>query len=433
MKKYQEYRDSQHSWEKCIPNNWKCMKLQYCLSLLTDYTANGSFASLAKNVQYLDKPDYSRLVRLTDLRENLENDGIWITKDAHEFLEKSELFGGEIVLANVGAYTGLVCRIPPIKGKASLAPNMFLLKFKEILENNFMFYALLSYFCNEQLKLFATSTAQPKLNKDNTKAVRIFVPSKSEQQLISQYLDQKTQQIDILIEKKRKMIELLKEERAAIINQAVTKGINPDAEMKDSGIEWLGEVPKHWGIKRVKHVLDFYDSIRKPLSSDERGKMQTKQYDYYGASGIIDKVDDYLFEGEYILVGEDGANLLSRSTPLAFKACGKFWVNNHAHILKPKGENILAYYVHLLETLDYTVLVTGSAQPKLTQEALGNQIIIEPTIKDQISIVEFIKDKEKKILSSILHIEKELALIEEYRTALINEAVTGKIKVTESV
>jgi type I restriction enzyme S subunit len=161
--------------------------------------------------------------------------------------------------------------------------------------------------------------------------------------------------------------------------------------------------------------------------------MQTKQYDYYGASGIIDKVDDYLFEGEYILVGEDGANLLSRSTPLAFKACGKFWVNNHAHILKPKGENILAYYVHLLETLDYTVLVTGSAQPKLTQEALGNQIIIEPTIKDQISIVEFIKDKEKKILSSILHIEKELALIEEYRTALINEAVTGKIKVTESV
>jgi type I restriction enzyme S subunit len=170
MKKYTEYKESYHSWEKEIPSNWTLTKLQYCFSVLTDFTANGSFASLAENVKYLDKPDYSRLVRLTDLRENLENDGVWINKDAHDFLSKSELFGCELVLANVGAYTGFVCKIPEIKGKASLGPNMFLLKFTDDLISNFMYYALCSYFGNEQLKLFATATAQPKLNKDNTKS-----------------------------------------------------------------------------------------------------------------------------------------------------------------------------------------------------------------------------------------------------------------------
>ena len=79
-----------------------------------------------------------------------------------------------------------------------------------------------------------------------------------------------------------------------------------------------------------------------------------KIYDYYGASGVIDQVDDYIFDGEYILLGEDGANLLARSSPLAFQARGKFWVNNHAHILRPKNGNI-DYYTYLLESIDYTI------------------------------------------------------------------------------
>ena len=198
-------------------------------------------------------------------------------------------------------------------------------------------------------------------------------------------------------------------------------------EYKEVDIGWLKQIPKHWKLKRVKHSLEFFDNIRKPLSSDERGKMQSKKYDYYGASGIIDKVDDYLFEGEYILLGEDGANLISRSSPLAFKACGQFWVNNHAHILKPIKSNNLDYFVHLLESIDYTVSVTGSAQPKLTQEALGNQFIIEPPANEQIIISEFINKNISQIDSLIEKKTQMIELLKEERAALINQAVTKGI------
>lgn len=426
MKKYPEYRESGSELIDMLPTHWRIVPLTKYLNSIIDYRGRtpkkiengGQLLVTARNIK-MGRIDYSLSEEYVD------------PEDAQALLNRGKPEIGD-VLFTTEAPLGEVANVDNV----DIALAQRIVKFsgkKDILDNFFLKYWILSHTFQNDLLSHATGSTAKGIKASKFNILKLVLPTYTEQKQISLFLDIKTVQIDSLIQKKKQMIELLKEERAAIINQAVTKGINPDAEMKDSGIKWLGEVPKHWGIKRVKHVLDFYDSIRKPLSSDERGKMQTKQYDYYGASGIIDKVDDYLFEGEYILVGEDGANLLSRSTPLAFKACGKFWVNNHAHILKPKGENILAYYVHLLETLDYTVLVTGSAQPKLTQEALGNQIIIEPTIKDQISIVEFIKDKEKKILSSILHIEKELALIEEYRTALINEAVTGKIKVTESV
>lgn len=255
-------------------------------------------------------------------------------------------------------------------------------------------------------------------------------PPLPEQQQIANYLDHKTAKIDSLIEKKKRLIELLKEERTAVINQAVTKGLDPNRPMKDSGIEWLGEIPGHWDIRKIKYVLKFFDHIRVPLSSDERGRMAEKIYDYYGASGIIDKVEDYLFDGEYILVGEDGANLLTRSTALAFKAIGKFWVNNHAHILQPKNGNI-DYFVNLLECIDYRLYVSGSAQPKLTQERLGAIEIIEPPLKEQNLIVNYIEKETIRIDSIISTSEKEIALLQEYRTALISEVVAGKIDVRE--
>jgi type I restriction enzyme S subunit len=109
---------------------------------------------------------------------------------------------------------------------------------------------------------------------------------------------------------------------------------------KSSGIAWLGDIPEHWSVKRIKYVFNFHDNQRIPLSTDERGKMLVKKYDYYGASGVIDKVENYIFDGVFILFGEDGANLLARNSPLAFKASGRFWVNNHAHILSPKNMDI---------------------------------------------------------------------------------------------
>ena len=152
---------------------------------------------------------------------------------------------------------------------------------------------------------------------------------------------------------KRKLIALLEEEKRAIVNQAVTRGLDPNVRLKPSGVEWLGDVPEHWEVSRVKTEFLSMNYRRVPLSAVERGVMTGRKYDYYGASGVIDRVDDYLFDEELLLIAEDGANLVLRNLPLAIIARGKFWVNNHAHILKPRRGN-LEYLSAVMEGLNYT-------------------------------------------------------------------------------
>jgi type I restriction enzyme, S subunit len=158
--------------------------------------------------------------------------------------------------------------------------------------------------------------------------------------------------------------------------------------------------------------------------------MIEKKYDYYGASGIIDKVDDYLFDGTYILIAEDGANLLMRNSPLAFLATGKFWVNNHAHILKPQFGND-QYFVYLLESLDYSLYVTGAAQPKLTKENLGKYKIIIPPRDEQNTISNFLDNKAKELAGLIENIVTQISTLRQYRKSLIHECVTGKRRITD--
>ena len=235
------------------------------------------------------------------------------------------------------------------------------------------------------------------------KSSKVTLPSPSEQLTIANYLDDQTQKIDRLIANKKAQAEKLKELRQIEINNAVTKGLNPNAEMKDSGIEWLGKIPKHWDVKHLKRAFKFFNNIRIPLSSEERADLENI-YDYYGASGIIDKVDRYLFDGDFILIGEDGANLVFRSTPLAFKASGKFWVNNHAHILQPiKGD--IDYNTFMLESLDYSIYISGSAQPKLTIEALSSMRVIVPPKDEQIEIANYLKERTTAIDQLIKNIE----------------------------
>ncbi|MGQ3686088.1 MAG: restriction endonuclease subunit S, partial [Candidatus Loosdrechtia sp.] len=152
--------------------------------------------------------------------------------------------------------------------------------------------------------------------------------------------------------------------------------------------------------------------------------------EYYGASGVIDKVEDYLFNGSYILIAEDGANLLARNSPLAFLATGKFWVNNHAHILKPRFGNI-HYFVYLLESLDYSLYVTGAAQPKLTKENLGKYKIIVPPRTEQNVVTDYLDAKTAEISELIQNIMNQITVLLEYRKSLIHECVTGKRRITE--
>jgi type I restriction enzyme S subunit len=214
-------------WLGDVPAHWEIKRIKRLITILTDYTANGSFASLAENVSYLPAGP-SRLVRLTDLREDLKNEGLYVGDDAHEFLAKSELFGGEVLVANVGAYAGYACLMPSGKGKATLGPNMYLIRFRsETISNEYGLLCLMSICVQEQLKIASTSTAQPKLNKDDVKdCVTVIPPTLEEQAELLSYIKTRSLEFDALTAEAQRSIDLLQERRTALISAAVTGQID---------------------------------------------------------------------------------------------------------------------------------------------------------------------------------------------------------------
>ena len=159
--------------------------------------------------------------------------------------------------------------------------------------------------------------------------------------------------------------------------------------------------------------------------------MTNRIYDYYGATGVIDQVEDYIFDETTILIAEDGANLVSRNLQLVYIATGKYWVNNHSHIIKPRNNMNLHYLSYLLDLTDYNPFITGSTQPKLTKEAFMSTVVIRPTIQEQNEIIKSINEEIEPINLAISKAQKEIASIKEYREALITDLVTGKRSVSQ--
>lgn len=215
-------RDSGIDWIGEIPSHWEVRNLRQLISLLTDYTANGSFGDLAKNVTYIDEPDYARLVRLTDLRVDFENNGVYINKHSYNYLSKSSLYGGELLMANVGAYAGFSFLMPDtINFRASLAPNMFLIKFNIHLNNVYAYHALNAECLRGELLQKAISAAQPKLNKEDVRSIRFPLPPLSEQEEISNFIETHSSKIDQAIAHQEKEIATLQEYKSTLIDSAV--------------------------------------------------------------------------------------------------------------------------------------------------------------------------------------------------------------------
>lgn len=299
------------------------------------------------------------------------------------------------------------------------------LKVKEGFDSKFLYYYLHSLDTTKVIYKFGTGLRQ-NLSFQDFHRLPIFEIPKKLQIEIASFLDKKTEQIDQAIAVKEKQIELLKERKKILIQNAVTRGLDPDVPMKDSGIEWLGDIPKSWTVMSIRYAFSFLNSKRLPLSAIERETRQG-EYPYYGASGVIDYVDDYIFNEPLILIAEDGANLLSKSTPLAFVADGKYWVNNHAHILKPKYKGFL-YWAELLSAMDYTVFISGAAQPKLTRDRLASIPVPVPTQNDIEEIIPYLEEVNIKTARAIDLQKSQIEKLKEYKATLINSAVTGKIK-----
>ena len=146
------------------------------------------------------------------------------------------------------------------------------------------------------------------------------------------------------------------------------------------------DIPKGWEWARFESVLYNRDAERIPVSVAEREKLE-KRYDYYGASGVIDKVDKYLFDKPLLLIGEDGANLLARTKPIAFMARGQYWVNNHAHVLDGLSEVLLEYIALFINSISLAPYVTGTAQPKMNQAKMNSILIPLPPEEEQARIL----------------------------------------------
>ena len=198
-------------------------------------------------------------------------------------------------------------------------------------------------------------------------------------------------------------------------------------KMKDSGIEWIGMIPEGWEVCRLKNIVACHDELRKPISADKR-ENHLKLYDYYGASGVIDTIDDYNVDGTVLLIGEDGANLKLRNLPLIYRASGKFWANNHAHILIVNKKYSYDYVAYLLEAGDYSNYITGSAQPKLSQFNLMRFPVAIPNYTEQENISFFIHRECSKIDSILSETRSSIEEYKKLKQAVITQAVTKGVR-----
>ena len=261
------------------------------------------------------------------------------------------------------------------------------------------------------------------------KKIGVPVPSKCEQKQLAEHLNFECSNIDSILSKTRSSIEEYKKLKQAVITQAVTKGVRGEREMKDSGVEWIGEINHRFSLIKLKYICSILDQYRKPISADKRSQSGSILYDYYGASGVIDKIDDYTIDDHVMLIGEDGANLRMRNLPLMYEVNGKAWINNHAHILKPTERVDFYYLFYALEGLDINPYITGSAQPKLSQEKLQNIWVPLPDLEEQQEIATYIRSKCAEIDKLITKKEQLVKELESYKKSLIYEVVTGKREV----
>ena len=222
------------------------------------------------------------------------------------------------------------------------------------------------------------------------------------------------------------LLERIKAEKERLIKEGKIKRSKKSAKSSDTP-HYENVLPDGWCLTDIGELLINRDGERKPVSSVIRSKQTSKIYDYYGAAGVIDKVDSYLFDERLLLIGEDGANLLSRSKNNAFFAEGRYWVNNHAHVLDATDKNLLDFIAIVINSMKLDDYITGSAQPKLSQDNLNKIPIVLPPLAEQQRIIAEIK----KWFTLIDQIEQGKAdlqtTIELTKSKILDLAIHGKL------
>ncbi|MBP6008256.1 MAG: restriction endonuclease subunit S [Rhodoferax sp.] len=190
-------------------------------------------------------------------------------------------------------------------------------------------------------------------------------------------------------------------------------------------------LPKGWNWIPLGQYVENHDGRRVPISRSERESRQGA-FPYYGASGVIDTIDGFTHDGEFVLIGEDGANLLTRSKPLAFLTRGKVWVNNHAHVLRCKPDFSNAYLVYYINSINLSAYVTGSAQPKLSQSMMNKIPIPVAPPEQQIEIVAELEKQFSRLDEAVANLQRVKANLKRYKASVLKAAVEGHLVETEA-
>ncbi|HAS3380731.1 TPA: restriction endonuclease subunit S [Vibrio cholerae] len=418
-KAYPEYKDSGIDWLGEIPESWIALPIKRVSSFTTGMTP-----STAVSEYYADDETDYEWIRPEDIKETSES------VSASKFLTNL----GWKTQRVVPAQSSLICCIGTIgKTGYSLKPvttNQQITAATFNLSPKYYFYVLLA--ARAELEQMATGNVVQILNTE--RLGRLYVPfiTENEALKIANFLDHETAKIDTLIAKQEKLIELLKEKRQAVISHAVTKGLNPDAPMKDSGVEWLGEVPEHWVVKRLKFSAKLLAS--KVAGTDARTIIALENIES-STGRYISTNSSYADDG---VVAEAGDVLFGKLRPYLSKV---FLCNEPSVAFgdllayRPKVGTVAQYLFYSMISGGFIEIVDsstyGAKMPRASADFINEMRIALPPITEQETIVNQLKDDLSAFDALAVKANDAIKLMQERKTALISAAVTGKIDVSD--
>lgn len=384
-KGYTEMKDSGIQWIGQIPTHWLLKKAKYCVSI-----TNGSDPKSEGSV-----PVYGS--------------GSESFKTCGEYKE-----GPAVLIGRKGA----TLHIPHyIEGRYWNVDTAFDVKPQEGVSLRYYYYLA----CVFDYNYYISQTTLPGMTQTNYNNMKLPCPSLDEQSAIAAYLDTQCAKIDEIIAQAKASIEDYKQWKASIIYEAVTKGLDPNVEMKDSGIEWIGRMPAHWTAPALKHLCTM--QAGKNLISEQIST--SGQYPVYGGNGQRGYYSDYNANGNFLLVGRQGALCGN-----VHYVSGNFWATEHAVVTTPSKITNIRYLYYLLIAMDLNQYASNSAaQPGLS---VGNILTVKtllPPIGEQVRISEFLDNGCPKIDEVITEKQSLIDDLESYKKSLIYEVVTGKRRV----
>jgi type I restriction enzyme S subunit len=440
MKKYDNCKDSGIEWIGEIPEHWELWKISHAFTRIGSGTTPES-----------GNPIYHENGTINWLNTGDLNDGILescakkVTEKATQDYSSLKVFpAGSLVMAMYGATIGKTSII-----NFDTTTNQACCVFckDDIIDLKFLQYWFTGN--KEQVINLAIGGGQPNISQNILKDIRVCCPVIDEQTQIANYLDQKTSQIDQLINQKKRFIELLQEERTAVINQAVTKGLDPTVKMKDSGIEWLGEIPEHWVLKRVGSLSEcitgyafksesfsFENGIKivrgdNVTENSLRWGDKTRYWNEY--SEVLNK---FQLQKNDIVIGMDGSKVGKNYAYIEENDLPLLLVQRVARI-RSKNELIAKWIHYNIGSYNFKYYInlskTDPAIPHITLKNITSYPISFPNIEELNSIIEKLSLKLMKLDETLIKSQQEIELLKEYKTALISEVITGKVDIRDVV